>query len=46
MMQQMQSTCSDCAGSGDFIRDKDKCKKCKGKRVLELEKKLEVWVWV
>lgn len=42
MMQQMQSTCSDCTGSGDFIREKDKCKKCKGKRVLEVENKLEV----
>ena len=46
MMQQMQSTCTDCSGSGDFIRDKDKCKKCKGKRVLELENKLEVCVCV
>lgn len=42
MMQQMQSQCSDCNGSGDFIREKDKCKKCKGKRVMELDHKLEV----
>ena len=42
MMQQMQSKCSDCQGSGDFIREKDRCKKCKGKRVMELDHKLEV----
>lgn len=42
MMQQMQSMCSDCAGSGDFIRERDKCKKCKGKRVMETQHKLEV----
>lgn len=44
MMQQMQNTCSDCHGSGDFIREKDRCKKCKGKRVMELDHKLEVGV--
>lgn len=42
MMQQMQSVCSDCSGSGDFIREKDRCKKCKGKRTLEVEHKVEV----
>ena len=42
MMQQMQSQCSDCGGSGDFIREKDRCKKCKGKRVTEVDFKLEV----
>lgn len=42
MMQQIQSSCTDCGGSGDFIREKDRCKKCKGKRVLELDHKLEV----
>lgn len=42
MMQQMQSMCSDCNGSGDFIREKDKCKKCKGKKLVEINHKLEV----
>ncbi len=45
MMQQMQSTCSDCNGSGKFIREKDRCKKCKGIRVIEVEHKLEVGVF-
>ncbi len=42
MMQQMQSMCSDCNGTGDFIRDKDKCKKCRGKKLIEVEHKQEV----
>ena len=27
---------------GDFIKEKDRCKKCKGKRVTEEDMKLEV----
>jgi DnaJ family protein A protein 2 len=42
MVQQIQSTCDDCGGTGDFIREKDRCKKCKGKRVVEVDEKLEV----
>ena len=42
MVQQLQSACNDCNGTGDFIREKDRCKKCKGKRVLEVDEKLEV----
>ncbi len=42
MMQQIQSVCTDCGGSGDYIRDKDKCKKCKGKRLVEINHKQEV----
>ena len=42
MVQQIQSMCSDCGGTGDFIRERDRCKKCKGKRVAEVNQKLEV----
>ena len=42
MVQQMQSQCDDCGGSGDFIREKDRCKKCKGKRLIERDHKIEV----
>lgn len=42
MLQQMQSMCSDCGGTGDYIREKDKCKKCKGKRLIEVDHKQEV----
>ncbi|XP_064393351.1 dnaJ homolog subfamily A member 2-like [Halichondria panicea] len=41
MMQQIQSVCTDCGGSGDYIEDKDKCKKCKGKRLVEINHKQE-----
>jgi DnaJ-class molecular chaperone len=44
MVQQIQSMCGDCGGTGDFIREKDRCKKCKGKRVIEIDEKLEVIV--
>jgi hypothetical protein len=44
MVQQMQSQCDDCGGSGDFIREKDRCKKCKGKRLLERDHKIEVGI--
>lgn len=42
LIQQIQSQCSDCGGTGDFIKEKDRCKKCKGKKVVEEDKKLEV----
>ncbi|XP_064393350.1 uncharacterized protein LOC135340861 isoform X2 [Halichondria panicea] len=41
MMQQIQSVCTHCGGSGDYIRDKDKCKKCKGKCLVEINHKQE-----
>ncbi|XP_064393482.1 uncharacterized protein LOC135340965 isoform X2 [Halichondria panicea] len=41
MMQQIQSVCTTVGGSGDYIRDKDKCKKCKGKRLVEINHKQE-----
>ena len=42
MVQQIQSQCGDCGGTGDFIKEKDRCKKCKGKRIMDVEEKLEV----
>ena len=42
MVQQIQSMCGDCGGTGEFIREKDRCKKCKGKRTVEIDEKLEV----
>ncbi|XP_064393206.1 uncharacterized protein LOC135340767 isoform X2 [Halichondria panicea] len=41
MMQQIQSVCTHCGGSGDYIRYKDKSKKCKGKRLVEINHKQE-----
>jgi len=42
MIQQMQSACSDCNGEGEIIDKKDRCKKCKGKKVVEEPKMIEV----
>jgi len=36
--------CGNCKATGDVFREKDKCKKCKGERVLEEKKMLEVYI--
>lgn len=42
MVQQMQSACGACKGSGKMIDEKDKCKACKGNKVFKDRKVLEV----
>ncbi|XP_035579587.1 dnaJ homolog subfamily A member 2-like [Zalophus californianus] len=44
MVQQMQSVCSDCNGEGEVINEKDRHKKCEGKKVIKEVKILEVHV--
>ncbi|RXN17356.1 dnaJ -like protein [Labeo rohita] len=44
MVQQMQSVCTDCNGEGEVISEKDRCKKCEGKKVVKEVKILEVHV--
>uniref|UniRef100_A0A671QCK5 DnaJ homolog subfamily A member 2 n=1 Tax=Sinocyclocheilus anshuiensis TaxID=1608454 RepID=A0A671QCK5_9TELE len=44
MVQQMQSVCTDCNGEGEVISEKDRCKKCEGKKVIKEVKILEVHV--
>ena len=44
MMQQIQSVCSTCNGEGEVINERDRCKTCKGKKVLPETKVLEVHV--
>lgn len=44
MVQQMQSVCPDCRGAGKTIRDSDRCKGCKGKKVSKERKVLEVHI--
>lgn len=36
--------CSTCSGQGQFFRDKDRCKRCKGARVIQSKKKLELYI--
>ncbi|KAK7544793.1 uncharacterized protein J3D65DRAFT_610762 [Phyllosticta citribraziliensis] len=38
------TTCGNCDGFGKVYKDKEKCKKCKGKRVVEKRKILELYV--
>lgn len=37
----MRVTCTDCDGAGEHIRDKDRCKRCKGKKVMREKKRVE-----
>jgi DnaJ family protein A protein 2 len=36
--------CPDCDGEGQHIRDKDRCKKCKGKKVVKEKKRVEFMI--
>lgn len=36
--------CTVCEGQGSFFSPKDKCKKCKGKKVTEETKMLEIYI--
>lgn len=44
MIQQIQSPCDDCSGTGEVINAKDRCSNCKGKKVLPEKKFLEVHI--
>ncbi|GJT05949.1 DnaJ protein [Tanacetum coccineum] len=44
MIQQMQHPCNKCKGIGETINDKDRCTQCKGEKVMQEKKGLEVHV--
>ena len=44
MIQQMQHPCNQCKGTGETITDKDRCPSCKGEKVSQEKKVLEVHV--
>jgi DnaJ family protein A protein 2 len=44
MIQQIQSPCDECSGSGEIINHKDRCTVCKGKKVVPDKKVLEVHI--
>ncbi|KAL9235400.1 hypothetical protein vseg_010159 [Gypsophila vaccaria] len=44
MIQQMQHPCNECKGTGETITDKDRCPQCKGEKVVQEKKVLEVVV--
>ncbi|XP_057954330.1 dnaJ protein homolog [Malania oleifera] len=44
MIQQMQHPCNDCKGTGEAINDKDRCPQCRGEKVVQEKKVVEVVV--
>uniref|UniRef100_A0A7S0SLL4 J domain-containing protein n=1 Tax=Mantoniella antarctica TaxID=81844 RepID=A0A7S0SLL4_9CHLO len=44
MVQQMQTVCNECRGSGQVISEKDKCGQCHGQKVVQEKKVLEVHI--
>jgi len=44
MVQQIQRQCPNCDGTGQAIKEKDRCKTCLGKKVLPERKVLEVHI--
>lgn len=44
MIQRFQTVCPDCNGEGEIIREKDRCKKCNGKKTVVERKVLHVHV--
>lgn len=44
MIQRFQTVCPDCNGEGEIIRDKDRCKRCNGKKTIVERKVLHVHV--
>ncbi|RXI04904.1 hypothetical protein DVH24_039178 [Malus domestica] len=44
MIQQMQHACNECKGTGETISDRDRCTQCKGEKVAQEKKVLEVHV--
>jgi len=44
MIQQIQTACDDCSGTGEYINTRDRCNACKGKKVVPDKKMLEVHI--
>ncbi|RYR20574.1 dnaJ protein homolog [Arachis ipaensis] len=44
IVQQMQHPCNECKGTGGTISDRDYCPQCKGKKVVQEKKVLEIHV--
>lgn len=44
MIQRFQTICPDCQGEGEIIRDRDRCKRCMGKKTVVERKVLHVHV--
>lgn len=44
MVQQLQTVCPKCRGQGEVIREKDRCKRCRGNKVVQEKKVLDIYI--
>jgi len=44
MVQQLQSVCPKCRGEGEVMKESDRCTKCKGNKVMQEKKVLEIFI--
>ncbi|KAG9235894.1 putative DnaJ protein like protein xdj1 [Amylocarpus encephaloides] len=44
VVTQSETICDACSGAGKIFKDKEKCKKCKGKRTTSEKKVLEIYI--
>ncbi|CEP16844.1 hypothetical protein [Parasitella parasitica] len=44
MIQQIQQPCGNCNATGEIINEKDRCKQCKGQKIMAQRKILEVHI--
>lgn len=44
LVTQERSICDTCSGAGKNFKEKDKCRKCKGKRITSEKKQLEIYI--
>ncbi|KAM4013935.1 dnaJ homolog subfamily A member 1-like isoform 1-T2 [Anomaloglossus baeobatrachus] len=44
LMHTLQATCSECQGEGEFIRSRDRCRVCSGRKVIREKKILTVHI--
>jgi len=42
MYAQTRAPCDDCKGTGDMMSEEDKCQTCKGEKIKEEQKEIEV----
>ncbi|KAI5285988.1 Type I HSP40 co-chaperone [Ascosphaera aggregata] len=42
MIQRFQTVCTDCNGEGELVKDRDRCKRCQGKKTIVERKVLQV----
>ncbi|BFZ53679.1 Type I HSP40 co-chaperone [Savitreella phatthalungensis] len=44
MIQRFQQVCPECNGDGEIMKEKDRCKECKGKKIINERKVLQVHI--